>query len=91
MILYNRKHILVSMKFYPNEDLLYYLWRPLNSFDEYLICLIAYLVLKILQLLKNRKVVHNDLKFENFIVSSENPFDIILSDFENAQVVDDKC
>lgn len=88
VILYNRKHILVSMYFYPNVDLLFYLWRPTFRFDENLVCLIAFKALKILSLLKSRGVVHNDIKFENFIVSSEDPFEIILTDFESAQMVD---
>lgn len=87
VIMYNRKHILVSMHFYPHVDLLFYLWRPLFQFDENFICLIAFKALKILILLKSRGVVHNDIKFENFIVSSENPFEIILTDFESAEMV----
>lgn len=87
VIMYNRRHILVSMLFYPDVDLLYYLWRPSFKFDENFICLIAYKALKILNVLKMRGVVHNDIKFENFIVSSENPFDIIITDFESAELV----
>lgn len=89
VILYNRKHLLVSMQFYPNEDLLFYLWRPMFTFDEHFICLVAFKALKILQLLKGKKVVHNDIKFENFIVTSEYPFEIILTDFESAQIVNE--
>lgn len=89
VILYNRKHILVSMQFYPKVDLLYYLWRPLYSFDEHIICLVAFKTLKILQLLKDKNVVHNDIKFENFIVASEYPFEIILTDFESTQIVNE--
>ena len=87
--LYNRKHILVSMHYYQNKDLLSYLWRSSYSYDENQICMVAFKILKILHLLKSRKIVHNDIKFENFIVSSEYPFEVVLTDFESAQMVNE--
>lgn len=85
---YCRKHLLISMDYYQFKDILYYLWRPNFSFDENLICVISFKALNILQLLKSRFVVHNDIKFENFIITSEYPLKILLTDFESAQTVD---
>lgn len=80
-------HLLISMKYYVHSDLFNYLWRSDFDFDEELIQKIAYQSLKILQLLKSRNVVHNDFKFENFIVESNKPLKLILTDFECSQIL----
>ena len=80
-------HLLISMRYYAHSDLFNYLWRKDFNFDESLIQKVAFQSLKILQILKSRNVVHNDIKFENFIVESEKPFKIILTDFESSQIL----
>lgn len=85
--LFGRNYILVPMVFYPEVDLLIYLWSHRWLITEQIIRLITYQALKILQILKDHQVVHNDIKFDNFIVKSKNPITIILTDFESAEYI----
>ena len=86
----NMSHILVAMDLHINFDLYFYMTRPTFSYDEKFICIVSYQCLKALQKLKERRIIHNDIKFENFIVVSEEPFEISLTDFEFAEVVEDE-
>lgn len=83
----NNSYILISMNLYVNFDLLFYMSRPTFCYDENFICIITYQCLTILKKLKERHIVHNDIKFENFIVVSESPFEISLTDFECAEMI----
>lgn len=84
----NKQYILIPMKFYKYTDLSTYLYFNLAfKFTENFIKEISYDILNILKLLKKRCIVHNDIKFQNFLLESENPIKLILTDFETSQVV----
>ncbi|KAK8865273.1 hypothetical protein M9Y10_010811 [Tritrichomonas musculus] len=87
VVLNGINYLLLSMKYYSHTDLFTYLWKEVNDFDEDIIKKIAFQSLKILILLKSRNVVHNDFKFENFIIETTDPFKIILTDFESSQII----
>ena len=85
----NKEFILIPMKFYKNTDLSTYLYFDLSfKFTEDIIKEVSYRILTILKLLKSRFIVHNDIKFENFLLSSINPFNLILTDFETSEIID---
>lgn len=86
--LQDKEYILIPMKFYKQADLSTYLFFNMAfNYTEDFIRRIAYEILNILKLLKSRCIVHNDIKFGNFLIASENPLKIILTDFETSQVI----
>lgn len=78
------QYILVASKFYQSTDLFEYLWHSIVFIDEDLIRNITFQCIKILKLLKSHQILHNNIKFENFIVKTEYPFKIGLTDFKYA-------
>lgn len=82
-----KNYILAPMKYYYQTDLYSYITQKHFTYTEDLICMISYQSLTILKHLKERKIVHNDIKFQNFIIKSEKPFQIILTDFEGSQLL----
>lgn len=50
-------------------------------------CYIIYQMLEILQSLKKLKILHNDIKLENFIMKSVSPPKILLTDFDFAEII----
>lgn len=50
---------------------------------------IAFQALNILKILKDNKVVHNNICLDNFLVHSLNPIYIVLTDFEDAEIMED--
>ena len=86
----DKECVLVPSKYYTLKDVFEYLWHEVHYTDEKLICVISFQALKILKILKDHNVVHNGIKFENFIVESENPVKIILTDFKHAQKINEE-
>lgn len=82
----DKKCILVPTIYYRLNDVFEYLWH-MTELDEKLIRSISFQAVKILKLLKERQVVHNGIKFENFIVVSDSPVKISLTDFKLAQIL----
>ena len=83
----NMTYILVAMNLHINFDLYFYMNRSTFLYDEKFICIVTYQCLIILKKLRERHIIHNDIKFENFIVVSESPFQISLTDFEYAEII----
>lgn len=84
----NNEFILIPMKFYKYNDLATYLYFNLAfKFSDDFIKEVSYTILNILKLLKNSFIVHNDIKFENFLLSSINPLELILTDFETSEMI----
>ena len=84
----DKEFILIPMKFYKYTDLSTYLYFNLTfNYTEDFIKQISFDILKILKLLKSRCIVHNDIKFSNFLIASENPLKLILTDFETSQMI----
>ena len=82
------QYMLVASRFYQATDLFEYLWHSVIYIDEDLIRNIAFQCIKILKLLKSHQILHNHIKFENFIVKTEYPFKIALTDFKYAIKLD---
>lgn len=85
----NQKYILIPSKFYVLTDVYEYLWHEIHYIDEKVMKPIVIQALTILKILKEYKVVHNGIKFENFIVESANPIKLIITDFKYAKVLKD--
>lgn len=85
----NVKHRFIVMKYYDNLDLfdLCCSGNNFNNLPEVKCCYIAYQALKVLKLLKERNVVHHDIKLDNFLVLSKSPIKLLLTDFEYAEVL----
>lgn len=77
---------MVPTKYYSYGDVYYYVWH-LDQISAELVRSISYEALGILKILKERHVVHNNIKFENFLVDSINPLKILITDFRHAQVL----
>ena len=75
--------------YYKNSDLYEFSLKN-NHLKEDDKCYITFQMLTILQTLKNKKIVHNDIKLENFLVKSTLPPTILLIDFDYAQIIN-KC
>lgn len=89
----NKKYLLVAMKYYKSGDLFSYLFNRIdyntNFVDPITLCLASYNAINLLILHKKRKIVHNDFKFENIIVTSENPsLKVSMTDYENSEHID---
>ena len=88
----NKLHKFLVMPFYDNYDLYEYEFhrtpdkRPLLQDDK---CYLAFKMLKILEGLKIRHIVHNDIKLENFVLKSRKNLEVILIDFETAEVIEE--
>lgn len=63
-------------------------WRFV-SFSNEEILQIAVQSLHILKKLKDNKIVHNDIRLENFLVRSREPIVLVLTDFEFAEEIDE--
>lgn len=88
LYLQNNEFILIPMKFYKNTDLSTHLYFDKSfKFTEEFIKQISYDILCILKLLKSRSIVHNDIKFENFLLGSENPLKLVTTDFETSEII----
>ncbi|KAK8881528.1 hypothetical protein M9Y10_004270 [Tritrichomonas musculus] len=89
---YNMKFICVVMNFCDEMDLRgYYFHHFIKSNLQKRAEIrreIFYQTLKILEILHQRKIVHNDIKPENFLVKSLDPLFIVLTDFEFASQID---
>lgn len=84
-----QNHQFLVMKYYENTDLFEYIKnKPSMTEDEK--CLIIFQILQILQSLKLRKIVHNDIKLENFLIDSILPLTIHLTDFGLSEIIDQK-
>lgn len=81
LIQYKKNYMFIVMKYYKNKDLTLYNFR----FSEKIILHIMYQALTALLELKNKEIVHNDIKLGNFLVVSLDPVKIILTDFEFAE------
>lgn len=76
------------MKYYQYSDLFDYGYRD-NKLKELEISYIMLQILNILQALKIKKIVHNDIKLENFLIDSILPVKIHLTDFDFAEKIVD--
>lgn len=76
----------VVTKYYDNSDLYEFVTKndKLTEKDK---CNIIYQILQILLSLKTRKIVHNDIKLENFIMKSISPPKILLTDFDFSEII----
>lgn len=79
-----QQYFLVATKFYQVTDLFEYLHHDVLIINEDLIRDIAFQSLKTLKILKDHQILHNNIKFENFIVKTEYPLKLALIDFKYA-------
>lgn len=83
-----KKYIIVPTKYYHQGDVYYYIWHR-DIITVGLVRSVAFQAIQILGLLKEHHVVHNDIKFQNFLVESVKPLQIALHDFNYAQILND--
>lgn len=85
----DKRYVMVPTTYYHLNDAFEYLSKNFNEINEKVIRSISFQGVKILKLLKTQKVVHNNIKFENFIVQSDSPVKISLTDFKMAQILNE--
>ncbi|KAK8866978.1 hypothetical protein M9Y10_009947 [Tritrichomonas musculus] len=85
-----KQYFIVASKFYQSKDLFEYLWHTVHIIDDDLICNITFQCLKILKILKTHQVLHNNIKFENFIVMTEYPLKLALTGFKYSCKLDER-
>lgn len=85
----DKRYLLVPAPYYHQNDAFEYLSHNFNELDEKVIRSISFQAVKILKILKIQKVVHNNIKFENFIVQSDSPVKISLTDFKMSQILNE--
>lgn len=85
----NKNYRFMVMEYYEHLDLfdLCVVNKEFVGLSEEKCCIFAYEALKILKSTKDRQIVHHDIKLENFLLISEDPIKIILTDFEFAEVL----
>lgn len=83
------QHRFIVMKYYDNLDLFDICVREqvFYNLPEEDCRYIAYQGLKILKLLKEKHIVHHDIKLDNFLILSKSPIKLLLSDFEYAEIL----
>lgn len=81
-----KKYILLPTKYCHFGDVYYYIWH-LDQISVDIVRTISFQALQILKILKDKRVLHNNIKFENFLVESINPIKILLTDFRQAQIL----
>lgn len=84
---YNNENYKFLVSYYYEDSDLHEFITKKDQITEKDICYIIYQMLEILQSLKNKKIVHNDIKLENFLMKSTSPPTILLTDFEFAEII----
>lgn len=82
------QHIYIMMEYVPCGDLAKFIIRE-GAMPEYLAKNMSYQVLRALAYLHHQKITHRDIKPDNILVSSEQPFHVKLSDFGLSKVIED--
>lgn len=91
---FNKHHMFLVMPYYEKLDLMEEAHQVIGKIKEFVsfpeedICQIAFQALNILKLLKDRKIVHNNIKLENILLKTRKPIRIVLTDFEFADVIE---
>lgn len=83
----NAKYRFMVMKYYEHSDLFNYTFSnpKFNGLQHQEVCQIVYQILQILKILKEKRIVHHDIKLENILIISKSPLKIIFTDFEYAE------
>ena len=90
IIYHERPHKFLVMNFYNNFDLFEFEISPNTNVQPFSIdekIYIAFKMLKMLQRLKQRRILHHDIKLENFLLKKRSPIELILTDFETAEEI----
>ena len=81
------EYIYVVMEYLPGGDMFDYLAKR-KVLPEYEAKTFIYQLLRALEYLHRRKIVHRDIKVENCLIASEDPLEVKLADFGFSRFID---
>ena len=80
------KHIYIIMEYIPCGDLTQYI-NSASVMPEYMCRYVAHQMMKALDYLHKQKITHRDIKPDNILIASNDPFVVKLSDFGLSKVI----